>query len=93
MNWKRLYAFVQMTGVVWGSAVGAGIIFAMLATALCRFALNIDEKPAMLFVFCPVFPVLMVYWVKKLPSRLRKAGMLSDNPEKFGPWFKRDDEA
>jgi hypothetical protein len=32
--------------------------------------------------------VLVVYWVRRLPSRLRKAGMISDKPDKFGPWFK-----
>ncbi len=42
----------------------------------------------MLFVFLPVFLVLTIYWIKKLPDRLRKAGMLSDEPERFGPWFK-----
>lgn len=88
MNWKRLYAAVQTTCVVWGSAISAGIILAMLATGLCRYVFNFEEKPAMLFVFLPVFLVLTTYWIKKLPDRLRKAGMLSDEPERFGPWFK-----
>jgi hypothetical protein len=88
MNWKRLYALVQATCLVWGSAVGAGVIIATLVTGLCRFAFNLDEKPAMLFVFCPLCLVLVVYWVRRLPSRLRKAGMISDKPDKFGPWFK-----
>jgi len=88
MNWKRLYATVQTVCVVWGSAVGAGIIVATLATGLCRYVLNLDEKPAMLFVFCPLFLALVAYWVRTLPLRLRKAGMISDEPERFGPWFK-----
>lgn len=78
MNGKRLFAVVHANCIIWGSAVGAGIIFAMLATGLCRFAFDLEEKPAMLFVFCPVCLTLVVYWVKTLPPRLRKAGIISD---------------
>ncbi|MCG5075169.1 hypothetical protein [Paraburkholderia tagetis] len=88
MNWNRLYAFVQSTCVVWGASIGAGIFWAMVVTGLCRFAFKLEEKPAMLFIFCPVCIVLVAYWVRKLPARLSKAGMLSDDPSRFGPWFK-----
>jgi hypothetical protein len=27
-------------------------------------------------------------YIRGLPKALRKANMLSDEPEKFGPWFK-----
>lgn len=63
-------------------------MLAMLITGACRFAFGLDEKAAMLFVFSPSCLGLIFYWVRRLPSRLRKAGMLSDDPESFGPWFK-----
>jgi hypothetical protein len=43
----------------------------------------------MLFIFCPVALALVIYLVWKLPPSLRKAGMLSDDPSTFGPWFKK----
>lgn len=44
----------------------------------------------MLLIGLPFFIVLLIVFVKYLPKPLRKAGMLSDDPEKFGPWFKSD---
>ena len=88
MNWKRLHALVQTICVVWGAAIGAAIFWALVVTGLCRFAFKLDEKPAMLLIFCPVCIALVAYWVRRLPARLGKAGMLSDDPSRFGPWFK-----
>jgi hypothetical protein len=88
MNWRRLFAVVQICTVVGGAAVVGAVFWAMLATGLCRFAFNLDEKPAMLFIFSPLCLALVVYWVRKLPPRLRRAGMISDEPDTFGPWFK-----
>lgn len=88
MNWRRLHATLQSTSVVWGSAVGASIFFAMLATRLCRLAFKLAEGPAMLFLFCPLCLLLVVYWFRALPPRPRAAGMINDDPWRFGPWFR-----
>jgi len=36
----------------------------------------------------PMFLILLVVLIRFLPKPLRKAGILSDEPERFGPWFK-----
>jgi hypothetical protein len=41
----------------------------------------------------PFFIVLLAAFVKYFSKPLRKAGMLSDDPERFGPWFKRGTES
>jgi hypothetical protein len=79
---------LQKICVVWGSAVGAAIFFAIVVTGFFRFIFNLEEKPAMLFVFCPVGLGLVIYWIRKLPARLCKAGMIVEDPRKFGPWLK-----
>lgn len=42
----------------------------------------------MLLIGLPLFIGLVIVFVRVLPTSLRNAGMLSDEPEKFGPWFK-----
>jgi hypothetical protein len=49
-----------------------------------------DDAVALLSIGLPLFIILFVIFVKYLPKPLRKAGMLSDDPEKFGPWFKSE---
>ncbi|WP_157658636.1 hypothetical protein [Burkholderia ubonensis] len=90
MNWRRLYATTQIYGVVGGVAVGGAGCWAFLVAGLCRIAFDLDDNESMLLIGLPFFIVLLIVFVKYLPKPLRKAGMLSDNPEKFGPWFKSD---
>jgi hypothetical protein len=88
MNWRRLYATLQICAVVGGLAVGAAIFWAMIVTGIFRIAFGLGENTAMLFVFIPLFFCAVLFFVKALPKLLRKKGMLSDDPAKFGPWFK-----
>lgn len=88
MNWKRLYATVQTAFTVCAAALLAAIFWGMLITGAMRFVFKLDENPAMLFVFCPSALLIFSVCVRKLPPSLRKTGMLSDEPESFGPWFK-----
>ncbi|WP_157646253.1 hypothetical protein [Burkholderia ubonensis] len=88
MNWRRLYATLQICFTVClASAVGAGC-WSFLIAGICRLVLKIDEEVALLSIGLPLFIVLFIVFVKYLPKPLRKAGMSSDAPEKFGPWFK-----
>ncbi|EEE16612.1 hypothetical protein BURMUCGD2M_6057 [Burkholderia multivorans CGD2M] len=41
----------------------------------------------------PFFIVFLVLHIRFLPKPLRKAGMLSDDPSKFGPWFKSESKS
>jgi len=47
-----------------------------------------DDTIAILSIGLPLFIIFFFVFFKHLPKPLRRAGMLSDNPEKFGPWFK-----
>jgi hypothetical protein len=49
---------------------------------------NLDEDIAFSAIGLPLFLILMVVFIRLLPKHLRKAGMLSDDSERFGPWFK-----
>ncbi|WP_157645019.1 hypothetical protein [Burkholderia ubonensis] len=90
MNWRRLYATTQIYGVVGGVAVGGAGCWSFLVAGLCRIAFDLGENESMLLIGLPLFIILFFVFVKHLPKSLRKAGMLSDDPEKFGPWFKSD---
>jgi hypothetical protein len=87
MNWRRLCAVIQICMVVGGAAVVGAIFWAMVVTGICRIAFGLDEDRAMLYVFVPLCVAIAVCLIRFLPKRLRKAGMLSDEPKKFGPWF------
>ena len=88
MNWRRVYATFQIGVMVClASAFGAGC-WSFLVAGLCRIAFHLGDNESMLLIGFPTFLVLFAVFVKYLPKPLRKAGMLSDDPEKFGPWFK-----
>jgi hypothetical protein len=90
MNWRRVYAVFQMWFVIClASTVGAGC-WSFLVAGLCRLAFKLDEEVALLSIGLPLFFVLLALFIRFLPKHLRKAGMLSDEPETFGPRFKRD---
>ena len=88
MNWCRVYAALQIYVMVFLVAtIGAGC-WSFLVAGLCRVTFNLDEDIAFLALGLPLFLTLMVVFIRLLPKHLRKAGMLSDDPERFGPWFK-----
>lgn len=88
MNWRRLYSTIQIfVTVCLASAVGAGC-WSFLISGIFRFVFKMDENVALLLIGLPLFLIFFFVFAKYLPKPLRKAGMLSDDPEKFGPWFK-----
>jgi hypothetical protein len=88
MNWRRCYAVFQIWFTVClASAVGAAC-WAFLVAGLCRLIFKLDEEIALLSIGLPLFLILLSLFIRFLPKHLRKAGMLSDDPSRFGPWFK-----
>lgn len=49
---------------------------------------GMGEDPAMLFVWLPSFVASTFWLAPRIPKDLRRAGLLSDEPERFGPWFR-----
>ncbi|WP_242560575.1 MULTISPECIES: hypothetical protein [Pandoraea] len=88
MNWRRLYATCQRFGAIFSMALGASGCWGFLIAGGCRIAFGIDEDDAMLFIGLPIFVILFFVYFKKLPKTLLRSGMLSDDPSRFGPWFK-----
>ncbi|WP_338925330.1 hypothetical protein IHE33_07140 [Mycetohabitans endofungorum] len=87
MNWRRLYAVSQIIGVVGGVSVGAAGFYAVIVIGVCGNFIGLSDNVSVFIIGLPLFIVLLAVFVKYLPRRLRKSGMLSDDPEKFGPWF------
>lgn len=87
MNWRRLYAVSQIIGVVGGVSVGAAGFYSVIVIGVCRNLIGLSDNVSVFIIGLPLFIVLLAGFVKYLPRRLRKSGMLSDDPEKFGPWF------
>ena len=86
MNWRRLYATLE----VWGTVglftfVGAGF-WSFIVAGLCRVVFRLGDTEAILLVGLPMALGLSVLLIRLLPGSLRRTGMLSDEPEKFGPW-------
>lgn len=91
MNWRRLYAVAQiwiMVGLV--SAFSAGC-YTVIVIGVCRKWIGLSDGISVFAVGLPLFIVLLVLHVRLLPKPLRKAGMLSDDPAKFGSWYRKDD--
>jgi len=88
MNWRRLYAVSQIVGVVGGISVGAAGFYSVIVIGVCRKLIGLSDNIALFAIGLPFFIVLLIVFVRYLPARLRKAGMLSDDPSKFGRWFK-----
>ena len=92
MNWKRFYATLQIWFMVCLASVFSAGCWSFLVAGLCRIAFKLGDNESMLLIGLPLFIVLFLVFAKYLPKPLRKAGMLSDEPERFGPWFRRDTE-
>jgi hypothetical protein len=88
VNWRRLYAAIQIVGAVGGISVGAAGLYAVIVIGVCRKLIGLGDDVAIFAIGLPFFIVLVAVFAKYLPSRLRKAGMLSDDPSTFGRWFK-----
>ncbi|WP_133116827.1 hypothetical protein [Paraburkholderia acidicola] len=92
MNWRRLYAVVQIVGAVGGISVGCAGFYSVIVIGICRKVVGLSDNISVFAVGLPLFIVLLIVFAKYLPRWLHKAGMLSDEPKRFGPWFKRDTE-
>ncbi|WJF90030.1 hypothetical protein QS306_13155 [Paraburkholderia bonniea] len=88
MNRRRLYATIQRGMVIGGAALGGAGCWAFVIAGILRLTFQIDENKAILLIGLPLFTVLTIWFIRLLPKHLRKAGILSDEPEKCGPWFK-----
>jgi len=88
MNWKRLYATFQIWFMVCLASLFSAGFWSFLVAGLCRITFKLGDNESMLLIGLPLFVVLFLLFAKHLPKPLRKAGMLSDDPSKFGPWFK-----
>jgi hypothetical protein len=88
MNWRRLHATLEIWGTVGlFTFVGAGF-WAFIVAGLCRIAFRLGDTEALLLIGVPMSLGVGALLIRLLPSRLRRAGMLSDEPAKFGPWFR-----
>ncbi len=88
MNWRRLYATLEIWVTVGLFAfVGAGF-WSFIVAGLCRIMFQLPDTEAMLLIGLAMSLGVGTLLARLLPSRLRRAGMLSDEPEKFGPWFR-----
>jgi hypothetical protein len=88
MNWRRLYATIQIWLTVGSLALGSAILYSVIVVGVCRKLLAIRESIAVYWIGLPSLIALSVWFALVLPKHLRKAGILSDDPSKFGPWFK-----
>jgi hypothetical protein len=74
--------------VIGGIALGGAGCWSFLVAGICRIVFGLDDNKVILLIGLPLFIVLFAVFAKSLPKTLRKSRMLSDDPEKFGPWFK-----
>ena len=88
MNWRRVYATLQIWFVVSLAAAFTAGCNAVVVIGVCRLVLKLNDDVSMFWVGIPVFFIQVPIFFKYLRKPLRTAGMLSDNPERFGPWFK-----
>ncbi|MBC8740078.1 hypothetical protein F6X40_25630 [Paraburkholderia sp. UCT31] len=93
MNWHRLYATAQTWFVVALASIVSSGFYTVVVIGVCRRVVGLSDNVSIFAIGLPFFVVLLFVFASFLPKPLRKAGMLSDDPEKFGPWFKRDGEA
>ncbi|MCJ1880740.1 hypothetical protein [Pseudomonas nitroreducens] len=88
MNWQRLYAIVQIFLVHIVSWVLSVVFFAYVFSAVAKLIFGLEEKVSYLYCGVPAVLLFSVVYCLYMPASLRKAGVLSDDPRKFGPWFK-----
>lgn len=88
MNWQRLYAVVQIFLVHAISWVLSVVFFAYVISALAKLIFGIEEEKSYFYCGVPALLVFSVMYFFYMSASLRKAGVLSDEPRKFGSWFK-----
>ena len=87
LNRRRVLATLQISVVLGGLIIGAGSLYATIIAGIFRYIFGLDEGTALLWIGGPIFLIFSVWGVIYLPSPLRKAGILSDDPRRFGSWF------
>ncbi|WGY70360.1 hypothetical protein KEC55_25295 [Burkholderia cepacia] len=90
MNWRRLYAAAQIWFMVCLVSIFSAGCYAVVVIGICRKLMGLSNGVSVFAIGIPLFIVLLVLHIRFLPKPLRKAGMLSDDPSKFGPWFKSE---
>jgi hypothetical protein len=88
MNWQRLYAMLQIWFVISLASVFSAGFYTVIVIGICRKVIGLSDNISVFGIGLPSFIVLLVVFAKYLPKPLRKAGLLSDDPETFGPWRK-----
>lgn len=88
MNWRRLYVTLEIVFTVSVFAAFISAFWAFLFSGLCRVVFHLSEDIAMRLVFAPAAILLFVACLILLPRALRRMGILSDSPSRFGPWFR-----
>ena len=88
MNWQRLYATFQIKILVGSIAIGSGICWGVAINALSQFVFGLDKCSALYWIGIPSSILITIISFLCLPKALMNTGTLSDDPEKFGPWFK-----
>lgn len=88
MNWRRAYATLQIWFVVFLVSTFAGACSAIMVIGICRLVLKLSDDVSAFWIGVPVFLIQLSIFRKYLQKPLRAAEMLSDKPERFGPWFK-----
>ncbi len=88
MNWRRLYATLQIWTMVCMLSFATAGCNAVVVIGICRKIFGWSDEISIFGVGLPAFFVMFVAFVKHLPKPLRSAGMLSNDPKSFGPWFK-----
>lgn len=89
MNWQRLFATLQIWGTVILLSLVSGICWGVAINALSQYLFGLSKYEALYWIGIPSAIIIALISVVCLPKALRKTNMLSDEPEKFGPWFKQ----
>jgi hypothetical protein len=69
-------------------SVASSGFYAVIVIGICRRVMGLSDNISVFWIGLPFFIILTLVFAKYLPKPLRKAGMLSDDPETFGPWRK-----
>jgi len=88
VNWRRLYATLEVSVTTSLFSLFISAFFAFIVSGIFRILLKLGDDEAMLKVFVPATIILFIVLMRFMPKSLRKMGIISDSPDRFGPWFK-----
>jgi hypothetical protein len=88
VNWRRLYATLEVGFTTSLFSLFISVFFAFLISGIFRISLRLGDDEAMLKVFVPTAIILFIVLMRFMPKSLQKMGIISDSPDRFGPWFK-----